>query len=305
LSASETGLVVAAHGRHFVVGNARGERVVCVTRGKKAGPACGDRVEYTATGVSQGVIDALLPRTNLFYRSDAFRAKLLAANLTQLCTVVAAEPSYSDDLLGRSLVAAEATGIRPLIVLNKVDLADAAAAARLRLALYGTLGYEVVEVSLKTDPKGALTRLWPFFENQSTVLVGQSGMGKSSLLNCLVPDAQAATREISLALHTGKHTTTDARLYPLSGGQGQVIDTPGFQEFGLAHLSPGTVERAFPELAPYLGHCRFTNCTHLIEPGCAVLEALSLGRIDRRRYTLFAHLTRESRPQSHAPTGPH
>jgi ribosome biogenesis GTPase len=119
-------------------------------------------------------------------------------------------------------------------------------------------------------------------------------MGKSSLLNLLVPDAQAATREISEALQTGKHTTTDARLYDLPEGSGKIIDTPGFQEFGLAHLSPGQIERAFPELRPYLGQCRFYNCSHLMEPGCAIRDALEKGAIPASRYALFSALTRES-----------
>jgi ribosome biogenesis GTPase / thiamine phosphate phosphatase len=295
-----TGLVVATHGRHFVVRGKDAERIVCVTRGKKAGPACGDQVRYISTAPGQGAIDSILPRSNLFYRSDAIRTKLLAANLTQLCTVVGAEPPFSEDLLGRSLVAAEATKIAILIVLNKIDLHEPAALARERLAPYRELGYCIVEVSLKSAPAIAIEALTARLGNETTVLVGQSGMGKSSLLNRMVPDAQAATREISEALHSGKHTTTDARLYFLPGPGGTLIDTPGFQEFGLAHLTPGEIERAFPELRAYLGRCKFYNCTHLIEPGCAVREALAEGHIAGRRYDLFATLTRESRAATHA-----
>ncbi len=302
MSVGPTGLVVATHGRHFMVRAEDDERLVCVTRGKKAGPACGDRVEYARTAAGQGVIDAVLPRTNLFYRSDAFRTKLLAANLTQLCMVVAAEPSFSEDLLGRSLVAAEASDIRALIVLNKTDLEPAATSARARLGLYARLGYRIIEVSIRTAPEAARRVLEGELLGQRTVLVGQSGMGKSSLLNCIVPDALAATREISQALHSGKHTTTDARLYALPGDVGTVIDTPGFQEFGLAHLSPGTIERAFPEFRPLLGQCKYTNCTHLIEPGCA-LRARIGADIDTNRYALFARLTRESSAPRHAPPG--
>jgi ribosome biogenesis GTPase len=260
-------------------------------------------VRFASTAEGQGVIDAVLPRSNLFYRSDAFRAKRLAANLTQLCTVVAAYPPFSEALLGRSLVASEASGIRALIVLNKIDLTDAARLARGRLALYRSLGYRCLEVSLKMDPQTSLESLLPEVADETTVLVGQSGMGKSSLLNLLVPDAKAATREISEALRAGQHTTTDARLYHLPGNSGMLIDTPGFQEFGLAHLTPGVIERAFPDLKPYLGHCRFYNCTHLIEPGCAVRSAVDEGKIERQRYDLFSTLTRESAAEGHAATG--
>lgn len=298
-----TGRVVATHGRHFVVRSIEGERIACVTRGKKAGPACGDNVRYSMTGDAQGVIDAIQKRSNLFYRSDAFRTKLLAANLTQLCTVVAADPTFSEDLLGRSLVAAEAIGIKVCIILNKVDLLEASERARARLALYARLGYTILEISVRTDPARAVATLHSYLAGETTLLLGQSGMGKSSLLNALVPDAKASTREISEALHSGKHTTTDARLYDLPDTPGILIDTPGFQEFGLAYLTKGAIERSFPEMRPFLGRCKFYNCTHLVEPGCAVRAAVLEGQIAKSRYALFIALTRESRAESHATPG--
>ncbi len=147
---------------------------------------------------------------------------------------------------------------------------------------------------MKGSPQAARDILMPILENQTTLLLGQSGMGKSSLLNLIVPDANAATREISEALQSGRHTTTDARLYQVPQEQGRIIDTPGFQEFGLAHLTVGQIERAFREFQTLLGHCRFYNCTHLIEPGCAVRDAVDRGTVDARRYALFSDLTRES-----------
>ena len=301
------GRIVAAHGRHYVVFTESGQRLVCFTRGKKSEAACGDQVDVEDTGSGQGVIAAIRPRRNLLSRSNSFRTKLVAANLDQLAIVVATSPPFSEELLGRTIVAATSIDVPIRILLNKIDLVDRVAAARETLSLYTSLGYAVDEISVRTDAAHARATLMPHFADRTTLLVGQSGMGKSSLLNLLVPDAQAAIREISEALQTGKHTTTDARLYRLPSHDraheaphevahecGALIDTPGFQEFGLAHLTPGTVERAFPEFRAFLGQCRFVNCMHLQEPGCAVTLARDRGEIASRRYDLFAKLTRES-----------
>ncbi len=290
--------VVAAHGRHYVVVTDSGERLVCFTRGKKSEAACGDRVEIEATGSGQGVLVAIAPRRNLLSRSNGFRTKLLAANVDRIAIVVATAPPFSEELLGRTLLAAESIDVPAHILLNKIDLTERLDDARTTLALYAGLGYPVDEISIKRDVAGTTAKIAAQFDDRTTLLVGQSGMGKSSLLNLLVPDAQAATREISEALQTGKHTTTDARLYALPGhdgaAEGSLIDTPGFQEFGLAHLTPGTVERGFRDLRPFLGQCRFANCAHLHEPGCAVVAARDRGDIAPRRYDLFVKLTRES-----------
>ena len=295
---NQRGRIVAAHGRHYVVVTEERERLVCFTRGKKSEAACGDLVQVEATGSGQGVLQRIEPRRNLLSRSNGFRTKLLAANIDQIAIVVATSPPFSEELLGRTLVAAESIEVPARILLNKMDLLDKVDFARDTLRLYRTLGYEVDEISIRQDATDVTTRIATMFEHRTTLLVGQSGMGKSSLLNLLVPDAQAATREISEALQTGKHTTTDARLYLRSTTgdvtEGAIIDTPGFQEFGLAHLTPGTVERAFREFRPFLGQCRFVNCMHLHEPGCVVLEARDRGDITPRRYDLFAKLTRDS-----------
>ena len=286
------GLIVAAHGRHYLA-HAGGKTLQCVTRGKKSDVATGDRVRLKTTSADQAVIEEILLRDSLLYRSDQYKSKLLAANVTQLFIVVATEPGFSDDLVSRALVAAEAAGIRVHLVLNKTDITQLLPAARERLALYRNLGYPVHEVSAAKDREAALSVLRPLMKDQSTILIGQSGMGKSSLIQLLVPDAEIAVREISQRLDSGKHTTTFTRLFEIDT-RTTVIDSPGFQEFGLYHLSEGMLERAFPEFAPVLGKCRFYNCHHLAEPGCAVLESVEAGQISPERHGLYRQLLHES-----------
>lgn len=280
------GQVVAAFGRHFDVETAEGI-VSCVTRGKKGGIACGDRLQIEMTGLAQGVIKAIDPRSSLLFRSDEFKEKIIAANVTQIIVVVAAEPAFYEDLVSRCLIAAEAASLKIVIVLNKCDLEQATRAALAQLQLYRDLGYPLITLSAKQD----ISPLRPYLQGETSVLVGQSGMGKSSIINALLPAAQAHTREISQALNSGKHTTTHARLYHLDGDS-HIIDSPGLQEFGLAHVNEMDIAHAFVEFRPYLGHCRFSNCRHLVEPGCAILEAAAAGKIDRRRLGTFHKLVR-------------
>ena len=285
------GQIVAAFGRQYLARLENGSEMLCLTRGKKSEVVCGDLVEIKLTGDAstendaQGVIERISPRRSLLHRSDAFREKLIAANVTQIVIVVAAEPSFSDELLARCLVAAYDQKLDVLIVLNKCDLAGAATAARQRLMPYTAIGYRVLELSAKQD----VSALRPFLANHTSVLVGQSGMGKSTLINALLPDAQAATREISSALDSGKHTTTHARLYRLDADS-SLIDCPGVQAFGLHHLSFGGIEQGFIEFAQYLGQCRFHDCHHTHEPGCALREAVAAGKIDARRLELFRQI---------------
>jgi ribosome biogenesis GTPase len=283
------GLVTASHGRQYAVELPNGEQVSCFTRGKKSLVACGDRVAVTATAPGQAVIEAVDPRRSLLYRSDAHRQKLIAANVTQLVIVLAAVPSFYEELLNRCLVAAEHGRLRALIVLNKFDLEGPRAEALDRLQPYRDLGYTVLPLIAKQD----VTPLREHLEEHSSVLVGQSGMGKSTIVNGLIPGAAAATADVSLALDSGRHTTTYARLYRLNAHT-SLIDSPGLQEFGLLHLSLRELQEAFVEMRPHLGHCRFNDCAHLSEPECAVQAALERGEISERRLGVYRKLAEEA-----------
>ncbi|MBI4756087.1 MAG: ribosome small subunit-dependent GTPase A [Betaproteobacteria bacterium] len=273
------GLVVAAYGRQYEVLMDSGEHRLCFPRGKRSIFAVGDRVTAQPTATGQGVLVGCATRHSLLYRSDGRREKLIAANATQVVAVVAAEPPFSPELLSRCLLATETQQMRAVIVLNKIDLTDKAAAARRALAPFVGAGYPVVELTARGDA----TPLLPWLAGQVSVLVGQSGMGKSTLVNALVPDAAAATGEISLALSAGRHTTTYARLYRLDA-ESALIDSPGMQEFGLAHMHREEVAEAFPEFRPLLGNCRFRDCRHDAEPDCAIRGAVEAGQISRLRY---------------------
>ena len=285
-------LVVASYGKRYEVeladaSSLNTRRISCVTRGKKTDLACGDIVNIKLTDKAQGVVESSLPRTSLLYRSSTLKSKILASNVTQIVIVLATQPSFYEALLNRCLVAAEAANIKPLIVLNKCDLAEVDDAKN-KLKLYQNLGYQVLHLSAKQD----ISALQPYLSHHQSVLVGQSGMGKSTIINALLPNENVRTQEMSAALDSGKHTTTAAHLYHLNSTS-SLIDSPGLQEFGLNHLSQETLELAFIEFRPYLGNCRFNNCKHTHEPDCAVIGAVNAGKISAIRLKFYQELSRE------------
>ena len=287
---AESGLVVAAHGRHLVVESPDRARRLCHLRGKKNEAVVGDHVLWAATG-DEGVVESLVPRRNLLYRQDEWRSKAFAANLDRILMVVSGEPMFSESQLARTLVAAAQAGIEVTIVLNKVDL-PAADSARTRLAPYRRMGIEVIELALKTRPDEAVAVLAPLLAGRTTLVLGPSGAGKSTLINRMVPEADAQVGEISMALGTGRHTTTSTRWYWLGDTleQGALIDSPGFQAFGLHHVPPEDLAARMPDMAPWLGQCRFYNCTHRHEPGCAMRAALERGDIDPSRWRIYGEI---------------
>ena len=293
----QSGLIVANYGRHFLVESASGERRICHSRGKKSQGVVGDRVLWQASQ-DEGTIEKIEPRRSLFYRQDEVRTKSFAANLDQVLILIAAEPEFSSSQLSRALIAAEEQHITPIIALNKSDLTEPFARAWAWLAPYRQMGYDVLPLAMvhktETDRDALLQRL----TDKTTLVLGPSGAGKSTLINSLIPGALAQTGELSQALNSGKHTTTSTTWYWLDGSKTTaLLDSPGFQEFGLNHIDPAQLAAYMPDLKPHVAQCKFYNCSHLHEPGCGVMAAVesasSPGEISANRYKIYSELYAE------------
>jgi ribosome biogenesis GTPase len=289
--------VVASFGRHVLVESPDGQRRICHPRGKKTHAVVGDRVQWQPSH-DEGTIERVQERRNLFYRRDEIRTKSFAANLDQVLVLIAAEPEFSEHQLARALIAAEAERIDPLIALNKSDLVEPFERAWARLLPYQKMGYGVLPLSLRLS--GAVDRdhLLSHLQERTTLVLGPSGAGKSTLINLLVPGALAQTGEISRALNTGRHTTTSTTWYWVDAGRTTaLIDSPGFQEFGLHHIEATQLAGLMRDLRPHLGNCRFYNCTHRHEPGCAVFAAVDnpadAHPVTSQRYRIYCDLFEE------------
>ncbi|MBE7416879.1 MAG: ribosome small subunit-dependent GTPase A [Ideonella sp.] len=286
------GLVVGAHGRDVVVETAERRRLLCHRRGKKTECVVGDRVHWQPAG-DGGVIEAVLPRTSLLWREDRWRSKSFAANLDRLLVLVAGDPPLAESLLARALVAAAHAGIDAQVVLNKIDLPQADA-ARARLEPYRRADVPVHEVSVARDGAAARNALMPLLHGRTTLLLGASGVGKSTLINLLVPDAAAQVGEISRALNAGRHTTTTTSWYWLDAEhRSAVLDSPGVQSFGLQQIEAAQLASLMPDLARHVPHCRFANCTHRSEPACAVQAAAASGEVEASRLQIYRELFEE------------
>ena len=291
-SQCQRGLVVSTHGRHVIVEDEQGQRLICHPRGKKSEAVVGDRVLWQPTleGSGEGLIVQVEERRNLLYRQDEWRSKSFAANLDQMLVWIAVEPVFSEAQLTRALLAPRYADIPVTIVLNKVDL-PGADTARQRLAPYVAMGYPVVEMSLKVDTDAAKAQVMPLLQGKASLVLGPSGAGKSTLINTLLPNARAEVGEISQALNSGRHTTTTSLWYWLDDShESAVIDSPGFQEFGLHHIAPTELAKWMPDIAAHIADCRFYNCTHRQEPGCAVQAAAERGEISAMRLSLYTGL---------------
>ncbi len=309
------GLVVAGFGRHVLVETPAGERLICHPRGKKSAAVVGDRIQWQPTQ-DEGTIEKIETRKNLFYRQDEVRTKSFAANLDQVLILIAAEPEFSESQLSRALIAAEAEHIMPIIALNKSDLIEPFAKAWARLMPYREMGYEVISLALKpkTAAKSAVSSgqadmpagdaplqidgLMGLLQGKTTLVLGPSGAGKSTLINALVPQAQVFTQEISQALNSGKHTTTSTTWYWVDVAKTTaLIDSPGFQEFGLNHIEAMHLASYMPDFKVHVPNCKFYNCSHLHEPGCGVLESMkndsSRHKISLERYRIYSSLFAE------------
>jgi ribosome biogenesis GTPase len=262
---------------------------VCTRKGKRQDATCGDFVIVKLTGPAQGSIERVGTRRNLLYRSDQWREKTLAANVDQVVILLAPRPAFSEAFLNLSLVACEAARIPVIIALNKMDLEEHAAALR-SLALYEKIGYTVLSFSAKQN----VAPLLPHLEKKLTLLVGQSGMGKSRTVNALVMSDVARVGDLTASLDSGAHTTTFSRFYRLDRDTA-IIDTPGFQSFGLFHLTEDQIGEAMREFRPFLGTCKFNDCAHLSEPGCAIIDAANRGGLSPARLSFYQVLIEQQR----------
>ncbi len=289
---------MAGHGRHVWVETPEGRRVICHPRGKKSQTVVGDHVLWQPSQ-DEGTIEKVEPRRNLFYRQDEIRTKSFAANLDQVLILIAAEPEFSESQLSRALIAAEAQQIAPIIALNKSDLTDLFARSWEKLAAYRAMGYTVLPMALKPrDGEAGNHDLASVLQGKTTLVLGPSGSGKSTLINTFIPSAQVLTNAISTALNSGKHTTTSTNLYWVDEAKTTaLIDSPGFQEFGLNHIEPMQLAKLMPDIKAHAGDCKFYNCTHLHEPGCGVLLAMKSASspqgISASRYRIYSELFAE------------
>jgi len=283
------GRVIADFGREFLVEFADRRQVVCSRKGKRQDATCGDFVEVRMTGAAQGSIERVGTRRNLLFRSDQWKEKMLAANVDQVVILVAPKPALSEAFLNLSLVACEAARLPVVIALNKADLPEYAE-ARARLGPYEKIGYTLISMSAKID----VSPLLPQLENKLTLLVGQSGVGKSKTVNALVLSDVARVGELTASRESGAHTTTFSRFYRLDRDTA-IIDTPGFQSFGLFHLTEDQIGEAMREFRPFLGTCKFNDCAHLNEPGCQVIEGSRRGKISPERLSFYQVLIEQHR----------
>jgi len=291
------GLIVANYGRHFLVETPEGRRLICHSRGKKSQGLVGDRVLWEASR-DEGTIEKIEERRNMFYRQDEIRTKSFASNLDHILILIAAEPEFSSGQLSRALIAAEAEHITPIIALNKSDLVEPFARAWEWLKPYRQMHYGVLPLSLKASPEVDRAALLRLLDGKTTLVLGPSGAGKSTLINLLAPGALAQTGEISHALNAGKHTTTSTTWYWVNDDKTTaLIDSPGFQEFGLNHIDPAQLAAYMPDLKPFVSDCKFYNCSHLHEPGCGVMAAVkpdgSSDGISANRYKIYSDIYTE------------
>ncbi|WP_455206541.1 small ribosomal subunit biogenesis GTPase RsgA [Kaarinaea lacus] len=292
LGSEQTGRIVAHYGANLDVEDALGNVHHCLTRANLPRLVCGDRVIWQETGANLGVITSLIPRTNLLARPDYHKQmKPVAANIDQMLIVAAPKPALDEDLINRYLVAAELTSITPIIVINKTDLLGSQEIHTLheQLAVYGQIGYSIIYTS--TKQKNGLTDLIQHLADKTSIFVGQSGVGKSSLIKTFVPDSSIRVGELSNATGLGKHTTSVTVLYNLPGG-GNIIDSPGVREFGLGHVTQGQITEGFVEFKPFIGQCKFKDCKHLHEPDCAIKRAVDTQQITQQRYNSYLRIVK-------------
>ena len=290
LGPEQPGRIITRFGASVDVEDGKGQIYRCLLRQNLPSLVCGDRVIWQAAQDQTGVVVAMEPRENLLERPNQDGVlKPVAANINQILVVAAPRPALDTDLINRYLVAAELTHIPPVLVINKLDLLDEAGLAKLRqrLAVYEAIGYPVLYAS--THLEQGLDAVRQQLKDKTSIFVGQSGVGKSSLINALLPGLDIRVGELSDASGLGRHTTTTTVLYHFPDG-GELIDSPGVRAFGLEHASRQQLFDGFVEFRPYLGQCQFRDCRHEVEPGCALQAAVAEGAISRERFDSFLRI---------------
>ena len=290
LGPEQIGTVVAHYGANLNVEDSQGQVFHCLIRANLPKLVCGDRVVWQLTGEDQGIVVSLVPRESLLSRPDPHKQlKPVAANIDQILVVSAPQPGMDEDIINRYLVACELTQINAVLVINKTDLLNKKTSDKLaeQLAIYQQLGYPVIHTS--TREQNGLAALQKILKNNTSIFVGQSGVGKSSLIKEFIPDADIQVGELSKSTGLGKHTTSVTVLYHMQQG-GNIIDSPGVREFGLDHLSPEELANGFREFHALLGQCKFKDCRHDQEPDCAIKQAVNSGSISRQRYSSYQRL---------------
>ena len=274
---AQTGLVITRYGQHLLVESNSGNLVQCTARRNIDLSVAGDQVIFQATDNNKGIVTALFKRDNTLKRSK----KLIATNIDELCLIVAIEPHYQFDLIDRYLIVAENQNLPIRLIVNKIELSSNIKQVKIDFAMYEAIGYPVSYLSVKAQT--GINTLKAQLNDKTQIFLGQSGVGKSSLINELIPELNLRVNQISTKSKLGKHTTTNTTLYHIPSG-GDLIDSPGVREFHLDNLSNKEILNGFKEFKPFINQCKFRNCAHINEPNCGVKNALETDDIHPKRY---------------------